>query len=276
MLRYKIFNPDVSARKRACQITNSFLEVFFSKPLGLIQIVEFPKCGGSWIRNMIRTYINVEMYTGDRLLHKNDVVMTHRLFSRRIRRPIVVIRDPRDMYVSFYYFQTAYQNRNTHSPLFKFFRHDPERPVQEDFFDYLQAKLLHPSHPWFFYSQFLDSWLNRPDTCVVKYEDCLKDSGMQLIRMLKFHKIPVDLNKISQTIEETSFKAITKKKYGKSRKTGQTDNTKFHRKGVAGDWKNVFNEEACRLLDKFEGPSLRRLGYEKDSSWVEDYTHKNS
>lgn len=276
MLRYKIFNPGVSLSKRACQITNSLLELFFSKPLGLIQVVEFPKCGGSWIRNMIRTYINVDMYTGDRLLCKNDVVMTHRLFSAKIKRPIVVIRDPRDMYVSFYYFQTAYQNRNIHSPLFKYFSHDSTRPVEEDFFYYLQAKLLYPSHPWFFYSQFLDNWLNRPDTCLVKYEDCLQEPDIQLIRMLRFLNIQVDLGKISQTIEETNFKAITKKKYGKSRETGQADNAKFHRKGVAGDWKNIFNEEACCLFEKLEGPSLRRLGYEKNSCWIKNFANNKN
>jgi hypothetical protein len=42
------------------------------------------------------------------------------------------------------------------------------------------------------------------------------------------------------------------------------------RKGVIGDWRNHFTEEACKVFDQFAGNELIRLGYEKDHSWVQN------
>ena len=220
------------------------------------------------MRNMLRTYRGVDLFTHDRLVRRRDVIMSHRLFRRRFGRAIVVVRDPRDMYVSFYHYQTSYEKSDRHSPIFERFHHDPLLPVDEDFCNYLRARLLYPAHPWFFFSQFLDSWMNRPNASIVRYEDCLADPEAQLIRMLRFLGETVDLNRVRNTVEKTSFAAITAEKYGESRAAGQEDKSKFHRKGVAGDWRNYFNEEACVLMEKFEGHSLRRLGYESDAEWI--------
>jgi hypothetical protein len=252
------------------------LEWVLSGPLGLVQVVEYPKCGGSWIRNMIRTYKGVSLFINDRFLRKNDVVMSHRLYSRKYKRPIVVVRDPRDMYVSYYYFQTSYQNRDPHSNLFKYFHHDPNRNIREDFYDYLKAKLFYASHPWFYYSQFLDNWLSRPGVCVIRFEDCLSDPEGILIRILRFLDEPIDFNLVTKTVAATSFQAITKEKYGESRNPGEEDNAKFHRKGIAGDWKMHFTKKSCQLIEKLEGSSLRRLGYEKDAGWIEKFLHSKS
>ena len=81
----------------------------------------------------------------------------------------------------------------------------------------------------------------------------------------------IGLDRVSHTVSETNFKAITQKKYGMARNSGEQDNSKFHRKGTAGDWRNHFNEASCQLLEKMEGSSLRMLGYEKDSAWVDNF-----
>ena len=45
----------------------------------------------------------------------------------------------------------------------------------------------------------------------------------------------------------------------------------FERKGIAGDWRNHFDPRSCELLERHEGESLRRLGYEADASWIERF-----
>lgn len=276
MLWQQIFNPKVSLKQRLRQVANAGIEYSLGTSLDIAHVVEFPKCGGSWVRNMIRTYRNTELYTYDRLIGPREVIMAHRTYRSRYRQPIVVVRDPRDLYVSFYHYENSYEKSDGNSLLFKYFQHDKARPLQDDFYHYLSAKLLRQSHPWFFYSQFLDSWLNRPDVCVVRYEDCLKEPILQLVRMLRFLGDDIDIERVEKVVEETSFKAITKKRYGEERQAGHEDNTKFHRKGISGDWKNHFNEDSCRLLEMMEGTSLRRLGYESDSSWVDQIVRKLS
>lgn len=269
MLRYRVLNPNIPISRRAIQASNTLVELLLGRAMGLVHVLEHPKCGGSWVRNMIRTYRGTGLFTHDRLLRPRDVVMSHRLFKWRFGRSIVVVRDPRDMYVSFYHYQVFFDKANRHTPIFEHYEHDPELSVEDDFNNYLRARLLYAAHPWFFFSQFLDSWLNRPDSYIVRYEDCLADPEAELVRILRFLDDTVDLDRVRDTVNKTSFASITAEKYGESRPAGQEDKTKFHRKGVAGDWRNYFNEDACRLIEKFEGHSLRRLGYETDSSWVD-------
>lgn len=271
MFKYRVFNPNIPLGRRALQAANYIAETTMAGALNLAHIVEYPKCGGSWVRNMVRTYRETSLFTYDRLIGRNEVILCHRLHSPRFRKPVVVVRDPRDMYVSFYHYETSFALSNQHSPIFRHFQHDSARPVRDDFNEYLRTKLLYTSHPWFHFSQFLDSWLNRPGICLVRYEDCLADSEAQLAGIIRFLDDPLDLERLSRTVEQTSFAAVTKEKYGESREAGEADNTKFHRKGVAGDWRNHFNESSCRLIEMIEGRSLRRLGYETDARWIDNF-----
>ena len=240
-------------------------------PLKISHIAEYPKCGGSWVRNMLQTYQGGNIYLANRLLTPKTVISVHKTYSRTYCNPIVVVRDVRDMFVSAYYAETKQDSRPKHLAINKYFRSDPSRPLQVDFADYLRGKLLHVTQPSFFYCQFLDSWLNRPGVCIVRYEDCLMDAEAQLIRILRHLGIPVHLERVSESVKANSFERYTQNTYGKVRKPGESDPTKYARKGVAGDWKNHFNEEACRLVEKFEGHSLRRLNYEADAGWIDKY-----
>ncbi|HNP16408.1 MAG TPA: hypothetical protein PKI99_08100, partial [Terrimesophilobacter sp.] len=94
MWRERIFNPNVSLKTRGYQVVNAALLPFVAGPLGISHVVEFPKSGGSWIRNMVRSYLGAPPYYHDRILFRNAVIHGHRLHRRVYRRPIVVVRDP--------------------------------------------------------------------------------------------------------------------------------------------------------------------------------------
>jgi len=237
--------------------------------LRVIHVVEFPKSGGSWVRNMLQTYLGGRPYLNNRLITPRTVVQVHRLYHWSLRKAILVVRDPRDIYVSMYYFETQYEHRVRDPKINQFVSEMPGRPVFDAFADYLEAKLLHVTQPRFYYSEFLDSWLNRPNTCVIRYEDCLECPEEQLIRMARFVGSSIDLDRVAHAVSVNSFEHYTKSKSGRSRKRGETDNTQFARKGIAGDWQNHFNKKACDLIEMFEGSSLRRLGYESDRSWIQ-------
>ncbi len=262
---------NVPLSKRAYQVGNALLTPIVCQRWRVCHVVEFPKCGGSWISNMVRSYVGVDFNEGDRMLERNDVVQKHCLYRPEMAWPIVVVRDPRDMYVSCYYHETQFDGREKKLTIERYFKRDPDSPVREDFARYLEAKLTHMTHPRFFYSQFLDSWLARPGVCVIRYEDCLEAPEAALIRMVRFSKRDVDEAKIREAVEVNSFRAVTKKLYGDEREPGEGDNTRFVRKGKSGDWKNHFNLESCRMLERFDGYTLRRLGYESDSKWIDAF-----
>ncbi len=262
---------NVPLRRRAYQAANAAIAAALGGPLRICHVIEFPKCGGSWISNLIRSYVGSSFNDGYRLIGPDEVIQKHIRHRPGLARVVVVVRDPRDMYVSAYYHETSFVDREKSLPIERYYRRNPERPTAEDFAEYLEAKLLHVTHPRFFYSQFLDSWLGRPGVCLVRYEDFLEDAEAQLIRVVRFLGRSVELDRIRSSVSENSFESTTRRLYGTQRATGTADNTRFVRKGIVGDWKNHFNAKSCELIEKLDGSSLRRLGYEPDRSWVDRY-----
>lgn len=96
----------------------------------------------------------------------------------------------------------------------------------------------------------------------VRYEDLLERPTEELGRLLEFLGADADIETAKECIETTSFETKTK-----GRKRGEEDSAAFVRKGVAGDWKNVFTEEDRRVFKEVAGDLLIKLGYERDLDW---------
>ena len=58
------------------------------------------------------------------------------------------------------------------------------------------------------------------------------------------------------------------------RRPGEEGRRSFLRKGVVRDWHNQFSKGARETFDRYAGKELVLLGYEQDSSWVEDTEEK--
>jgi Sulfotransferase domain len=69
-----------------------------------------------------------------------------------------------------------------------------------------------------------------------------------------------------EQIVSRCVRAATFEKLSGGRQRGQ-EATSFYRKGIAGDWKNVFTEQNKREFKAAAGDLLIRLGYETDDDW---------
>jgi hypothetical protein len=271
-LRRLINLENVPLSKRFHQLAIAAATPLLCRPLHITHVLEHPKCGGSWVRDSILSYLGKQQTLDERFVSRNNVFHGHRLYRRSFRWPIIVVRDPRDMYVSLYHHEISLTEEDRKPrDIDAYFRSDPNRSLRDDFAAYLEVRLTIRLHPWFFFSELLDSWINRPRVCVVRFEDMLADPEAELAKIIRFTGRPVDLRRIRQATEENSFAHQTRLRYGVARAPGERDDTKFLRKGVAGDWKNHFNETSCGLIWKLEGSSLKRLGYESDSSWIDEF-----
>jgi len=92
----------------------------------------------------------------------------------------------------------------------------------------------------------------------VKYEDLLQDTVAQTRRLVNFLGASSDKETVRRCIKKASFKKLSK-----GRKRGEEDPSSFFRKGVAGDWKNVFTERDRRIFQEEAGNLLSKLGYER-------------
>lgn len=261
----------IPLKRRYYQIANWTIATLFGRALNLVHVAEYPRCGGTWIRHMLQDAMGIPQYAMNRHLTSGTIIQTHSLPQPAIRKPIVILRDPRDIMVSFYFKKIHFDKkiRSGAGGSIGKFQHDPERETKADFCEFLRAHLVSPEHPRFHFREFANAWVfNRTNSFTVRYEDCKADAEHELRRMLDFVGKEVDNDKILAAVEKNSFENRTLKRSGKTRRPGQADTGQFERKGIVGDWKNVFNLEAARIFDMHEGQALIELGYESSSDWV--------
>ena len=95
----------------------------------------------------------------------------------------------------------------------------------------------------------------------VRYEDLLENSKEELGRLLVFLGADAREQVVSRCVSAATFETLSG-----GRKRGQ-EASSFYRKGIAGDWRNVFTEKNKQEFKAVAGDLLVRLGYEKDNDW---------
>jgi hypothetical protein len=96
----------------------------------------------------------------------------------------------------------------------------------------------------------------------VRYEDLLADPQGEVAALLEFLGADADEPAVRECLEATSFERLSSKGKGE-----EDSSSRHHRKGVAGDWKNVFTEEDKQIFKEQAGDLLVDLGYEEDEEW---------
>jgi hypothetical protein len=98
----------------------------------------------------------------------------------------------------------------------------------------------------------------------VKYEDLLKKPEEEMRRLFEFLGADTSEETVYRCVKSADFEELS------GRKRGSEDyelGWKKQRKGVAGDWKNVFTERDKAIYKEVAGDLLINLGYAKDNNW---------
>jgi hypothetical protein len=96
----------------------------------------------------------------------------------------------------------------------------------------------------------------------VRYEEFLARPEEEVGRLLRFLGADAGEETVRRCVEMSSFE-----EWSGGRGRGEEDSSAFYRKGVAGDWRNVFTESDRRVFKKAAGEVLIQLGYEEDHDW---------
>ena len=235
--------------------------------LPLILAAEFPKSGGSWIAQMVASA------AGYRFPRNNlapscwkTVLLGHHTFSRSYDNVFVIFRDGRDVMVSAYHhflFENEWNDpgtaittrraigfRDTDEPYAKFCEF-----VEWMFTGYCRGATR------FSWSEFVRSWIDVPVPQIF-YERMLVKPVDELADLCTALGVHVDRDRLEAIVAENSFKAQSRNRNPAEGKAS------FVRKGIAGDWKNVFDSKSAGLFNEFAGRELVALGYEQDHDWV--------
>jgi hypothetical protein len=221
----------------------------------------FPKSGSTWFRLVLWHIINlqecdgraVDIRTVDEmpaLGYTNllnpwpyeslpRIIKIHQpyrpLLFARPRRAILLMRDPRDVMVSYYHMAQA-----TRAPRGRF------EGVFSDF-------IRHPRFGLKAWMCHYDSWQSRA-TLVVRYEAMREDTAREYRRVFRALGVSVGSDILERAIEQTAFGRLKKLEAEKGMAEEKFDDSfTFFRSGKAGQWPSYFSasdlvyyEELCR------------------------------
>jgi len=164
-----------------------------------------------------------------------DVSFFKKALETKKTKFIVVLRNPKDVMVSYYYF---FQTQ-------PFLGHFPG--TFDDFMEMVQAGRV---PDWFDWIQGWWQYKDHPNVIFVKYEDMKKDLATEIKRLAKFLNIDVTEETLQKTLENSTVSAMKKEFDERDKELLKTKSTSFVRKGIIGDWKNHFNDEQNNYVDK--------------------------
>lgn len=228
---------------------------------------EFPKSGGSWLGLMLAEALGLP-FPRNRLPNFNNAIMHgHYLNTWNISNSVLLWRDGRDVLVSQYY-HSLFKNDKGNERLVDLTRkkfqvtdfNDIELNLPK-FIEYTYQQKVFPRFNW---CDFVEQWSDKP-VVHAKYEDLRINTLSELRRIIKeLTSMDLDIQDARQIVEQYSFEVMS------GRKVGEEDKKSFLRKGLVGDWRNYFNQEAREVFDQYAGEALITLDYEKDHQWVYD------
>ena len=242
-------------------------------------LTSYPRSGNTWTRFLIGnliyqdepvTFLNIEArvpeiyFNSDhrmRGLPRPRILKSHECFQPFYPNVIYIVRDPRDVAVSFYHHNLKAGNIAEQYPM-------------DDFvLRFLAAEF---DRRWGSWADHVQSWLlmrqNDPGFILLRYEDMKRDSEQQLLRIADFlrqrslHNIDSSPEKLRQAIELSSperMRKLEKEQGGNWVLTKSTRSDKpFVRSATAGKWKSILSPASVMAIETAWGPVMRQLGYE--------------
>ena len=237
-------------------------------------LVSYPKSGRTWLRFLIANYLsgNKSDFTNSHLIvpdidynpqqcskiQRPRFIQSHWPFTPAFSRVVYIVRDGRDVAVSYYFH------------MLKFRIIDKETRF-DDFLVNFNKGCLDNFTAW---SDHVNLWVdNQPqDFLLVKYEDMKANTVGELIRILEFAGLGVDEDAVVGAVEASGFEKMKNLENTQSKLLDVLANTdlsmKFVRQGKVAEYVNYFNDELLIDFIDIHGSALRRLGYltEPDSS----------
>jgi len=166
----------------------------------------------------------------------------------------IVIRDLRDTLISGY-FSLRFSHPVVAGDIDKW-RNALAALNQED-------GLIYVFHEWLPFNAAIQlSWLNEEDE-IIKYED-LVQNDVEILEKVLLDKclFPVPRDAFREIVISNRFEMLTG-----GRQRGVEDLGAHERKGVPGDWKNIFTDKLRSMFKNKYGQLLIDTGYERDLDW---------
>jgi len=258
--------------KRVGRISTLFVGSRFGHLFPFYYVIEYPKCGGTWLGKMLATCMDVPFPQFPVLpVGFEAIIHSHTRYNPRLKNVVYLVRDGRDVMVSYYFHRQRGLGTRYRNACLKWMKKVYGREIDMNDVDaylprFIEYEMETPSITQLNWPDHINDWLNKPDVICIKYEDLLTN-GSETLKYIcdNISDKNIDISRTNTVIDLYSFKNMTK------RKAGEEDRSSFLRKGISGDWKNHFNKEAVNIFNHYAGDTLIKLGYENNTDWLLPY-----
>lgn len=235
-------------------------------------IVSYPKSGNTWLRFLLANLIYLERQsitlsnfeklvpdiyenTQEQLLSisKPRLIKSHEYFDPKYPKIIYMVRDPRDVAVSYYHY------------LIKERQIDEDYPIDE----WIKPFIAGEFHPQFgTWAENVGSWLGarngRDDFLLLSYEELLNDSLKTMQKVASFLGVTTDDNQLKRVIELSSanrMRELEKKEKWLSNKDNTRTDKPFIRAAKSRSWETDLSKESVAHIENTWHPLMKQLGY---------------
>jgi hypothetical protein len=196
-----------------------------------------------------------------RSLPRPRILKSHECFQPHYRRVIYIVRDPRDVAVSFYHHNIKAGNIADDYPLDEFI----PRFIAAEF-----------DRKWGSWAEHVQSWLtlrqDQPGFIMLRYEEMKNHPAQELARLAnfldrcRFCQIDDSSEKLERAIELSSPERMRKLEKEQSAAWVLTKKTRadkpFVRTAISGGWKAPLAPSSVAAIEAAWGPLMECLGYE--------------
>jgi len=242
-------------------------------------LTSYPRSGNTWTRFLIgnliyqdepTTFSNIEQripeiyFNSDhrmRSLPRPRILKSHECFQPHYPRVIYIVRDPRDVAVSFYHHNIKAGNIPDDYPLDDFI----PRFIAAEF-----------DRKWGSWADSVQSWLllreNHRGFILMRYEEMKRNTAHELTRLAvfldlcRFRQIDASPERLQRAIELSSPERMRELEKQQSADWVLTKRTRadkpFIRTATSGGWKSRLSPSSVAAIEAAWGPWMQKLGYE--------------
>jgi hypothetical protein len=235
-------------------------------------LVSFPRSGNTWTRFLVCNLINPddpvnfaqlesripEIYdVSDRNLRafpRPRIIKSHECFDPRYKKIVYIVRDPRDVLISYYEFQLKRRVISDELSL-------------EDFVPrFMESEIEPKTGSW---RDHVVSWTatrgGQKNFLLLRYEDMLADTQKESTKIATFLGLDSSPERIARAVALSSADRMRKLEKEQSRQWKETKETRqdkpFVRKAASGGWKTILSEKSVAQIESAWGDAMRSAGY---------------